>query len=222
VYTEELNEVAKPIHFGIKVKIYLFTKRLFDIIISLIGLIVLFPIFLIIMLAIKIDSKGPAIFTQERIGKNGKKFKFYKFRSMIVGADDVLFELIEKDEKIRNEYKKKKKLEEDPRITKVGKFIRNTSLDELSQLFNILKGDMSLIGNRPYLEREIVDMGEYYSKIILSKPGLTGYWQTSGRNKTSFEERLKMEAEYSEKMNFLMDIKIFFKTFLVLFHREGV
>lgn len=200
---------------------YLVTKRLFDIIISLIGLIILLPIFLIIVIAIKLDSKGPAIFTQDRIGLNGKLFKFYKFRSMVIDADKVLFEMLEKDTEIAREYKKNKKLENDPRITRVGKFIRKFSIDELPQLLNVLKGDMSLIGNRPYLPREMEDMGNYYEKIITSKPGLTGLWQVSGRNDITFKERLKIESKYSEIMSIGLDVQIFFKTFKAVFGRNG-
>lgn len=200
---------------------YLIVKRLFDIIVSLLGLIVLCPFLFIVFLFIKLDSRGPAIFTQDRIGKNGKLFKFYKFRSMVMDADQVLFEMLEKDTSIAKEYNKNKKLRNDPRITRIGRFIRRTSIDELPQLFNVLKGDMSLIGNRPYLPREKKDMGKYYDVIVQSKPGLTGYWQTSGRSDTSFEERLKLETEYSKKMSFKMDAQIFFKTFKVVFGRNG-
>jgi len=202
-------------------KIYLFFKRIFDIVISLVGLIFLFPIFLITIIAIRIDSKGKAIFTQYRIGVNGKLFKLYKFRSMVLNADKVLFEMLENDAEIAKEYKKNKKLENDPRITRVGKFIRKFSIDELPQLLNVLKGDMSLIGNRPYLPREIEDMGKYYDDIITSKPGLTGLWQVSGRNDISFKERLKIEAKYSEIMNAGLDVEIFFKTFKAVFGRNG-
>lgn len=222
MYTEETNVVIEPVHFGIRKKLYLGFKRGFDIVVSFIGLLLLSPLFLIIMLAIKIDSKGPAIFTQARIGKNGKLFKFYKFRTMVLNADEVLFELLKEDKKIAEEYKINKKLANDPRITKVGDFLRKTSLDELPQLLNVLLGNMALIGNRPYLEREIVDMGKYYNRIILSKPGITGYWQTSGRSETTFDTRCKMEAEYSEKMCLALDVKIFFKTFLVVFNKSGM
>lgn len=202
-------------------RIYLFFKRLFDIVVSLIGLIILLPFFVIIIIAIKLDSKGPAIFTQDRIGLNGKLFKFYKFRSMVIDADEVLFEMLEHDTEIAKEYKKNKKLENDPRITRIGKIIRKFSIDELPQLLNVLKGEMSLIGNRPYLPREMDDMGKYYDKIILSKPGLTGLWQVSGRSDITFNERLKIEAKYSEIMNSSLDVQIFFKTFKAVFGKNG-
>ena len=202
-------------------KLYFFQKRIFDIIMSIIGLVFLLPVFIIIIIAIKLDSKGPAIFVQERIGKNGKLFKFYEFRSMVENADDVLFEMLKGSSKEAEEYRINKKLENDPRITKVGKIIRKCSLDELPQLLNILKGDMSFIGNMPYLEREIPDMGDYYKDIIKSKPGLTGLWQVNGRSNTTFETRLKLEKKYSEEMCFLLDLKIFIKTFVVVLKTNG-
>lgn len=196
--------------------IYLFVKRVFDFIISSILLIVLSPLFLVIILAIKLDSKGKAIYTQTRIGQNGKTFKLYKFRSMIVDADKVLFELLDKNPDMKMEYDIHKKLKNDPRVTKVGRLIRKLSIDELPQLFNVFNGEMSLIGNRPYLEREIKDMGKYYDEIVKTKPGITGYWQVNGRSKTTFKSRCKMEADYSKRASLKLDMQIFLKTFKVL------
>ena len=196
--------------------IYLFVKRAFDLIISITLLLVLSPLFLLIILAIKIDSKGKAIYTQTRIGQNGKTFKLYKFRSMITDADRVLFELLEKNPDMKMEYDIHKKLINDPRVTRVGKIIRKLSMDELPQLINVINGDMSLIGNRPYLEREIKDMGRYYEDIIKTKPGITGYWQVNGRSKTTFKSRCKMEADYSKRASLKLDMQIFLKTFKVL------
>lgn len=196
--------------------IYLFVKRVFDFIISSILLIVLSPLFLVIILAIKLDSKGKAIYTQTRIGQNGKTFKLYKFRSMIVDADKVLFELLDKNPDMKMEYDIHKKLKNDPRVTKVGRLIRKLSIDELPQLFNVFNGEMSLIGNRPYLEREIKDMGKYYDEIVKTKPGITGYWQVNGRSKTTFRSRCKMEADYSKRASLKLDMQIFLKTFKVL------
>lgn len=221
MYTEKVDELAPEIHLGIRKKIYFGVKRIFDLFVSVFGLVILSPIFLCVAIAIKLDSKGPVIFTQDRIGKNGKLFKFYKFRSMVVGADDILLEMLKEETEQSKEYQINKKMKDDSRITKVGKFIRKTSIDELPQLINVLKGDMSLIGNRPYLPREMVDMGQYYEQVIASKPGLTGLWQTSGRSNTTFEERLKLESEYSEKLSLGLDIKIFFKTFSILFKQDG-
>ena len=152
------------------------------------------------------------MFTQKRIGKDGKLFEIYKFRTMVPDADKKLFELLDKDEKAREEYKVNKKLKHDPRITKVGNFLRKTSIDELPQLINVLKGDMSLVGPRPYLPREKEDMGDYYNTIIESKPGITGLWQVSGRSNTTFEERLHFDEEYNEKKSFAYDMGLLVKT----------
>ena len=199
---------------------YLIIKRLFDLVGALIGLILLSPVFILVTILIKLEDKGSAFFVQERIGKQGNLFKLYKFRSMVHNADEILEEML-KDPKIRKEYKKNMKLTQDPRITKIGNVIRKTSIDELPQLINVLKGDMSLIGNRPYLPREKQDMEKYYDDIIKTKPGLTGYWQVNGRSKTTFEERCQLEWYYSNHLNLLLDIKIFFRTFYVVFKRKG-
>lgn len=211
-----MKENYATIEFTLSRSMYNVVKRIFDIVVSLISLILLSPILLIIAIAIRLEDGGKAILVQDRIGLNGKLFKFYKFRSMIKDADKVLFELLESDEQLALEYKINKKLVNDPRITKIGKFIRKTSLDELPQLINILKGDMSFVGNRPYLPREIDDMQPYYESIVKSKPGLTGLWQVSGRSNLTFKNRCKIEANYSEKMSLSLDIKIFFKTFAVI------
>lgn len=204
----------------IRIKSYNTFKRLFDIIISLIALIILFPIFILVSILIKREDHGSIFLIQQRIGQSGKLFNLYKFRSMVPNADEILKEML-KDPKVKKEYKKNMKLPNDPRITKIGKIIRKTSIDELPQLINVLKGEMSLIGNRPYLPREIDDMGEYYDEIIKTKPGITGYWQVSGRSKITFEERCKIESYYSNNLNLLLDIKIFFLTFYVVFKNEG-
>lgn len=204
-----------------KFKIYYIFKRLFDILASSLMLILLSPVFLIVSIMIRKEDKGKAFFKQKRIGKNGKEINIYKFRSMIVNAEQVLEEMLANDENIRNEYLTNKKLENDPRITKIGKFIRKTSIDELPQLINVLKGDMSLIGPRPYLFREKDDMGEAYDYIITCRPGITGYWQVNGRSDTSFEERLELEKYYSQHINGWMDIKILCKTVGVVFKGKG-
>ena len=210
----KLNKISTSIYLGF--------KRLFDIIISLFALILLIPVIIVVKIVSLLSKDYDSIFyTQNRIGKNGKLFKLYKFRSMIPNADAVLMELLESDPKIREEYTEMKKLENDPRITKIGKLLRRTSIDELPQIINILKGDMSLIGNRPYLPREKEDMLFYYNDIVKTKPGLTGYWQVSLRSRGTFEERLEMEKFYSNNYNAKMDIKIFFKTFTALFDHKS-
>lgn len=213
-----MNEgsIAVAESMSVTSSIYLFVKRVFDLIISSVLLITLSPLFLIIVIAIRLDSKGKAIYTQTRIGQNGKTFKLYKFRSMVLDADKVLFELLEKNPEMKMEYDIHKKLVHDPRVTRVGKIIRKLSLDELPQLLNVFNGEMSLIGNRPYLEREIKDMGRYYEDIVKTKPGITGYWQVNGRSKTTFKSRCKMEADYSKKASLKLDMQIFLKTFKVL------
>lgn len=201
---------------------YFFTKRLFDIFVGLIGLIVLIPLIIIIKLVSICNGDFNSIFfAQNRIGKDGKEFKFYKFRSMVPNADEVLFKMLEEDKEIAKEYKINKKLKDDPRITKIGKILRRTSIDELPQLLNVLKGDMSLIGNRPYLPREKEDMGKYFDDIVKTKPGITGYWQVSGRKDVTFENRLKLESFYSNNYSIGLDIKIFFKTFKAVFGGHG-
>ena len=190
-----------------------FLKRVMDIGIGIVGVLSLIP--LTILVWIKTDNeerKHGLFFTQDRIGKDGKSIKIYKYRSMITGADKILEEMMAKDEKIREEYEKNKKLKDDPRITKVGDFLRRTSLDEFPQFINVLKGEMSFVGPRPYLPREKKDMGEYYEKIIKSKPGITGMWQTHGRSETDFEERLELDEYYYRNWSLWLDIVIIIKT----------
>ena len=206
----------------IKRYIYLFIKRVFDISVSLVGILFLIPIMILIKLFSIWNKDFNSIFyAQKRIGKDGTEFNLYKFRSMVPDADEVLMKMLKENKKLAREYKKNKKLKNDPRITKVGKFIRRYSVDELPQLINILKGDMSLIGNRPYLPREKNDMGDYYDAIVKTKPGLTGYWQVSGRSDVSFNYRLKLEEYYSLHYGLKMDLKIFFKTFKAVIGCKG-
>ena len=207
---------------SIKKYLYFGVKRLFDILIALIGCLFLLPIILIVKISYLLHKDFDSIFfRQKRIGKNGKEFNLYKFRSMVPNADEVLKELLKNDEAARKEYKVNKKLKNDPRVTSTGKILRVTSLDELPQFINIFKGEMSLIGNRPYLPREKEDMGLYYNDIIKTKPGLSGLWQVMGRSNTTFEERLKLEQYYSNNFGFRIDIKIFFKTFGVVLKHKG-
>ena len=201
---------------------YRFAKRTFDIICGLVGVVCLVPLAGVIKICNLLTGDKESIFyAQKRIGLDGKEFNFYKFRSMVPNADEVLNEILANDEKLAEEYRINKKLENDPRVTKIGQFIRKTSLDETPQLLNVLKGDMSLIGNRPYLPREKEDMGEYFEDIVKTKPGITGYWQVEGRSNTTFDERLKLEKYYSNHANIKMDIKIFFKTFEVVLLHKG-
>ena len=213
---------VKRVGKAIRLYSYYFIKRTFDIICAIIGLVFLIPVALIVKLCYIFTGDFKSIFfTQKRIGKNGKEFKFFKFRSMIKNADEVLFKMMEENEEIREEYRINKKLKNDPRITKVGKVLRKSSLDELPQILNIFLGQMSVIGNRPYLPREKEDMGTYFKDIVKTKPGLTGYWQVSGRSNCTFDERLKLEQYYSNHCGLRMDIKIFFKTFSAVLLRKG-
>ena len=195
-------------------KLYLFIKRSIDIICSLAGIIVLSPIFLIVAVLIKIeDPKGSIFFCQERNGQHPNTFKMYKFRSMVHNAEELLKDLQHKNEQTGPAFK----MADDPRITKVGKFIRKTSLDELPQLFNILKGDMSLVGPRPPIPREVREYNSYQMQRLLVKPGLTCIWQVSGRNNIGFDEWVDMDLEYIKTRNLLLDIKLILKTVKVLF-----
>jgi len=204
------------------VNLYIFIKRLFDILISIIGCVFLIPLTIIIkILYILSGDFGKVIYVQDRIGKNGEIFKFYKYRTMVNDADDILEKLLKENTFISNEYKKNKKIKNDPRITKMGKIIRKFNIDEFPQFINILIGNMSFIGNRPYLPREREDMGNYYYDIIKTKPGITGLWQTSGRNDVSFKRRLKLEKKYSNNCNLWLDIKIFLKTIIVFLKING-
>lgn len=205
-YTKSWHETS------FKDKSYAFFKRAFDIVVSGTGLVLLSPVFLLTSIAIRCQDKGPAIFIQQRIGKNGKVFNLYKFRSMKENADKILYDMLQNDEEVAKEYGMYKKLKDDPRVTTVGKFIRRTSIDELPQLINIFKGEMSVVGPRPYLVREKPYMGEAYDSIIESKPGLTGLWQVNGRASTTFEERLKFDKEYVESKGAFYDMGILFKT----------
>lgn len=197
-------------------------KKAIDIIGALVGLIFLVPLIIFVKISFVINGDFESIFFfQLKIGKNGKLFKLYKFRSMVKNADEVLEKLLSENSEIRNEYKRYKKLKNDPRITKVGRFIRNTSIDEFPQFINVLKGDMSLVGPRPYLPKEKVDMGEYYDIIVTSKPGITGYWQVNGRSGTDFIKRLILDDYYSSNRGIIMDIKIIIKTVLQIFLKKG-
>lgn len=202
--------------------ITLFLKRLIDIIGAIVGIILLVPLTICVWIGNLIcGDKGPTFFTQERIGKDGKNFKMYKFRTMVVNADQVLEEMLEKDPLSREEYKKYKKLKNDPRITKVGKFLRQTSLDEFPQFVNILKGEMSLVGPRAYLPKEKEDMGEMYEKITEVKPGLTGLWQVTGRSDVTFDDRLEIDRNYFENNGLIQDIQILLKTVEIVINKKG-
>lgn len=221
----EVKPSKREILFNNKVvyAITIMTKRFIDICAGVAGMCVLIPLTIILYIVKIVDKdKGPLFFSQDRIGKDGKLFKMYKFRTMVVGADDVLKKMLDENEKAREEYAKNKKLKNDPRITKIGKFLRSTSLDEFPQFINVLKGDMSLVGPRPYLPREEEDMGYYYYYITKCKPGITGLWQVSGRSEVSFDGRLDLDLEYyREDAGIFSDLGIAAKTVVKTLKKEG-
>lgn len=188
---------------------YEFFKRVFDIVMSSLGLVILSPVFLVVAILVKLDG-GPVFFKQTRVGKGGKTFTFYKFRSMIVGADSP--ELLQKLASLNEVDGPAFKIKDDPRITKIGKFIRKASIDELPQLYNILKNDMTIVGPRPALVNEVECYDEYQSQRLLVKQGLTCFWQCSGRSNISFDEWIELDLDYIEQRSFFTDIKIILKT----------
>jgi exopolysaccharide biosynthesis polyprenyl glycosylphosphotransferase len=211
---EAIYRENQKIHQLDEPKTYLFTKRLIDITGSLCGIIVLSLLFLLIAILIKLeDPKGTVFFSQKRVGLNGKEFKMYKFRSMVSNAEEKLAELLKYNEISGAMFKMK----DDPRITKVGRFIRKTSIDELPQLFNVLKGDMSLVGPRPPLPREVADYSDYDKQRLMVTPGCTGLWQVSGRNSLGFQEMVELDIQYIRRRSTLFDLTIIAKTILVLF-----
>ena len=194
-------------------RVYEICKRTIDIIGAGLGLILLSPIIAVVACAVKVTSKGPVFFSQKRVGKNGELFEMYKFRSMVVNAEELKENLEEQNEMSGPMFK----IKDDPRITKVGKFIRKTSIDELPQLWNVLKGDMSLVGPRPSLPKEVEQFDNWMFKRLSVRPGLTCYWQVSGRNNIDFEDWMKLDVKYVEERNLWIDIKLIFKTVFVLF-----
>lgn len=202
-----------------KKPIYSFFKRFFDILLSVVGLLILLLPLIIIGIIIIIDSPGAApVYKQKRIGKNGKEFNFYKFRSMVPNAEKMLEQLLDKNEMEGPAFK----IKDDPRITRFGRFIRKTSIDELPQLWNVIKGDMSLVGPRPPLPREVEQYNEYHHQRLMVTPGITCYWQIQPkRNDLSFDEWVKLDLKYIEERSVGTDLKIMFKTVGAVFGMEG-
>ena len=188
---------------------YHLMKRALDIVLSLLGLIVLSPVFLVIAICIKLESKGPVFYLHSRVGKNGTPLKLYKFRSMYLNADQMIKDFTPEQ---MAEWKENFKLKNDPRITRIGKFLRRSSLDELPQLLNILQGNLTIVGPRPVVKEELEKYGELQDYFLSVTPGLTGYWQAYSRSDCSYEERMKMELHYIANANLLWDIRIMFKT----------
>jgi len=196
-------------------------KRAFDLVFAILFIIATLPVMAIIFLATKISSPGPALFRQERIGENGCPFSCMKFRTMVVDAQDRLEQVLAQDEEARVEWELDQKLRNDPRITPIGRFLRASSLDELPQLFNILFGQMSVVGPRPIVQNEIRRYGADFAYYCSVRPGLTGLWQTSGRNDTSYEERVGLDVEYAKNLSLARDIAICFKTVPALLTSRG-
>ncbi len=199
-------------------KSYLIAKRIFDVLSAGAALLVLLPVFIVLSLLIALDSEGPVIFKHKRVGKNGKPIALYKFRSMVNDAEEAIKRFTPEQ---KAEWEKSFKLENDPRITKIGAFLRKTSLDELPQLLNIIKGDLSVVGPRPVVDEEVERYGENKEKFLSVTPGLTGYWQAYARSDCSYEQRIEMELYYVDHASFWWDIKIIFATVGAVLSRKG-
>lgn len=197
-----------------------FAKRAFDIVVSVLGTIVISPFLLIIALLIKSSSRGPILYAHKRVGKNGEYFHCYKFRSMVANADQILNRYLAKNPRARAEWKRNHKLKRDPRVTGIGRFLRKSSLDELPQLLNVMRGEMSLVGPRPIVDEEIPKYGKYFADYILVRPGMTGLWQTSGRSDTSYEKRVRLDAWYVRNWNIWLDIGLLVRTVRVLLSKQ--
>lgn len=196
-------------------------KRLYDIVLSFIGIVILLPFFLILGILIKIDSPGPCIYKRWVVGKNKHKFGFYKFRTMCINADEVLRDLLNSNQEAREEFNKYYKLRDDPRITRLGKFLRKTSLDELPQLFNVLLGQMSLIGPRPITENEVPRYGNYIYEYFKVRPGISGLWQVSGRSNIDYQERVQMDTWYVHNWSVWLDMVLLWRTVAVVVKHKG-
>lgn len=201
---------------------YYICKRTFDILFSILILFILSPVFALIWIGIRCSSSGKVIYSQERIGLEGKTFNCYKFRTMYLGADSSLKEILLKNPSLKEEWERNQKLRHDPRIFPLGKWLRKTSLDELPQFFNVIKGDLSIVGPRPYMVCQRKELGPSAYKILSVRPGITGLWQTSGRSRTTFQERIALDAEYIDRQTLGFDLLLILKTIpLVLFTRDA-
>ena len=223
VATEIIHIKSKPdTKKAIGKKIYKFIKRFFDIIAGIVGLIILLPLTVIVWIVNKINKEsGPIFYAQTRIGKDGKEFKIHKFRTMCVDADEKLQKLLDENEDLRKEWEENRKLVNDPRITKFGRILRKTSLDEFPNFLDVLSGKMSLIGPRAVVKDEIKLFGDSKDIVLSVKPGITGYWAANGRSNVSYEKRVEMERYYAENMSLWLDTKIFFKTIVSIMQRTG-
>jgi lipopolysaccharide/colanic/teichoic acid biosynthesis glycosyltransferase len=191
-------------------------KRLFDVVFSLAVLIIFSPVYLLVAVLIAIDSPGPVFYVQRRVGKNFKPFGCIKFRTMVHNADDLLVDILDRSPQIRQEFEADFKLRQDPRITAIGRFLRYTSLDEFPQFWNVLMGDMSVVGPRPLVPEELPKYGQPIEKVLTIKPGITGLWQVSGRNDIPYDRRVQIDVYYATCHNWLLDLLIIFKTIGVM------
>ena len=207
------NNLARPLNIALKI--------FFDYLLTIVGTVCILPFLLWIAIWIYVDSPGPIIFKHTRIGKNGKAFDCYKFRTMCVDAEEKLADLLAKDPEAKEEWERDFKLKNDPRVTKSGAFLRRTSLDELPQIFNVLKGEMSLVGPRPVVQEELERYGAFVRDYLAVKPGITGYWQINGRSDTTYEERVLMDTWYVQNWSIWLDVMLLWRTFKVVLKQEG-
>jgi exopolysaccharide production protein ExoY len=196
-------------------------KRAIDIVAALVFFTVFLPLFVAVALGVRWSSHGPAFYSQARVGRHGRTFRFYKFRSMVVDSDEVLSTFLDSDSDAKSQWETYQKLSDDPRITPFGRFIRKTSLDELPQFWNVLKGDMSLVGPRPCMPGQERFYGRHWATYCALKPGLTGLWQVSGRNKLTYAERVRLDARYANEWTLWLDAKILLKTVKVVLTSDG-
>ena len=203
-------------------EIRLFIKQVVDTIFSILSIILLMPMsFIIFIVNLLTKNKGSIFYKHTRIGKNGKEFIMYKFRTMYEGADKDLEKVFKENKDYKEEWEKTFKLQKDPRVTKVGKFLRKTSIDEIPQFINVLKGDMSIVGPRPVTEKELERFGIAKDKVLSMKPGITGYWATHGRTNTTYRERVQMEEKYINNFSLFLDLKIMLRTIVTVIRKEG-
>jgi Undecaprenyl-phosphate galactose phosphotransferase WbaP len=196
-------------------------KRFTDLALVILGGLVLLPFLLLIALLVKLSSPGPVLFGHTRLGMNGRHFKAYKFRSMVADAESRLQALLDSDPEIKKEWEESHKIKNDPRITGIGRFLRRTSLDEIPQILNVLKGEMSLVGPRPIVDDEVVHYGDNYEQIFSIKPGLSGLWQVSGRSDTDYTERIAYDTYYLQSWSVWLDIWVLLKTVVVVLKGKG-
>ena len=196
-------------------------KRAIDLVLTMSGGLCLLPFLLVIAVLVAVDNRGRVIFAHRRIGKNGKEFQCYKFQTMIPNAQEALEKYLSTNPKAKKEWEENFKLMHDPRVTKLGSFLRKTSLDELPQLWNVIKGEMSLVGPRPIVAKEIKYYGDNFKEYAMCKPGITGIWQVSGRSDTTYEERVAMDTWYAYNRTNMLDLKYLFKTIKIVLLGKG-